>query len=92
MTTFTSKQIDIRVYAVGASLLISLFTIVFPKTLNDDAYIYIRTAEIFLTDGLNAAFQHYAWASYSLMIALISQLGFSMFTSARIIAGNTARG
>ena len=85
MTTFTSKQIDIRVYAVGASLLVSLFTIQFPNTLNDDAYAYIRTAEIFLADGLNAAFQHYAWASYSLLIALISQLGFSLFTSAFIV-------
>ncbi|MDP6536370.1 MAG: hypothetical protein QGG02_08625 [Gammaproteobacteria bacterium] len=85
MTIFTRKQIDIRIYAVAASLLVSLLTILFPDTLNDDAYIYIRTAEIFLADGLTAAFQHYAWASYSVLIALISQLGFSLFTSAFIL-------
>jgi hypothetical protein len=85
VTIIASKQIDIRAYAVGASLLASLLTILFPDTPNDDAYIYIKTAEIFLADGLNAAFQHYAWASYSLLIALISQLGFSLFTSAFIV-------
>ena len=67
--------------AVISSLLISIITILFPDTPNDDAYVYIKTAEIFLAEGTISAFQHYAWAGYSLLIAFVSQLGFSLFTS-----------
>ena len=79
------RQLDIRLYAVIASLLISGFTILLPDTPNDDAYVYIRTAEIFLSDGFAAAFAHYSWASYSILIALVSTLGFSLFTAAFVI-------
>lgn len=79
------RQLDIRSYAVMASLLASLFTLVFPDSPNDDAYTYIKTAEIFLSDGLRAAFEHYAWASYSILIALVSKLGFDLFTSAYLL-------
>ncbi|HAD72150.1 MAG TPA: hypothetical protein DCF94_08985, partial [Gammaproteobacteria bacterium] len=71
--------------AVILSVLISIITILFPDTPNDDAYVYIKTAEIFLAEGTIAAFQHYAWAGYSLLIAFVSQLGFSLFTSAFVI-------
>ncbi len=85
LTTYATKQIDVRMIAVISSLLISIITILFPDTPNDDAYVYIKTAEIFLAEGTIAAFQHYAWASYSLLIAFVSQLGFSLFTSAFVI-------
>ena len=52
---------------------------------NDDAYAYIRTADIALNEGINAAIQHYAWVSYSLTIAAISLLGFDLFASAYLI-------
>ena len=85
MTTYANKLIDIRISAVVVSLLISLITILFPDTPNDDAYVYIKTAEIFLAEGPLAAFKNYAWASYSILTAFFSQLGFSLFTAAFVI-------
>ena len=68
------SAVDIRIYAVLASLLISLFTILFPDPPNADAFDYIRTADIVLEDGLVAAFDHYSWASYPILIATIEGL------------------
>ncbi len=85
------QQYDIRLLAVGISLLISivamLAALLFPVLPNNDSYTYIRTAEIFREEGLAAAFQHYSWASYSVLIALLGNLGFSLVTSAHIING-----
>ncbi|PCH63145.1 MAG: hypothetical protein COC19_01550 [SAR86 cluster bacterium] len=82
-----TKQ-DIRLYAVLISLLISCYTILFPDLLNDDAYVYRRTAEIFLEQGLLAAFEHYTWAAYSIVIALVSELfNCDLFTAAYLING-----
>lgn len=82
-----ANQFDIRVYAVVASLLISgiIFLSPLPYTPNDDAYIYIRTADIFLNDGLAAAFQHYSWASYPVLIGLTSKLGLELFPAAHLV-------
>ncbi len=80
-------SIDIRLIAVACSLAITAFTMLVPDTPNDDAYIYVRTAEVFLEDGLGAAFQHFSWASYSVLIGLISLMGFSLFTAAYLVNG-----
>ncbi|HIA59066.1 MAG TPA: hypothetical protein EYO00_04145 [Gammaproteobacteria bacterium] len=82
---FNWRQVDIRIYAVLTSLFISTFTILVPQHTNDDAYAYIRTAEIFSTDGFSAAFQHYSWASYSILISLLGLLGIKLFTAAYLI-------
>lgn len=79
------RQLDIRIYAVAASVLVSVLTILVPDTPNDDAYVYIRTAEIALSDGIATAFQHYEWASYSLLIAALGKLGLDLFTAAYLI-------
>jgi hypothetical protein len=80
------SEIDIRIYAVLASLLLSLFTILIPDTPNADAFDYIRTAEIVLEEGLEAAFAHYSWASYPVMIAAtINLFGTDPLISALII-------
>jgi hypothetical protein len=79
------RQIDIRIYAVLASLLISVFTILVPQSPNDDAYVYVRTAEIFSLDGFSTALQHYSWAGYSILISLFGNLGFSLFTAAYVV-------
>lgn len=79
------RQLDTRIYAVLASLLISAFTLAFPDSPNDDAYTYIKTAEIFLSDGLSAAYQHYEWASYSIMIGLLGLTGIDLFTAGLVI-------
>ncbi|MEX2130582.1 MAG: hypothetical protein WD772_03780, partial [Pseudohongiellaceae bacterium] len=60
---FSWPQLDIRFYAVAASLLISVLTYLTRTTPNDDSYIYIRTAEIFLDEGVAAAIAHYQWAT-----------------------------
>lgn len=82
-----ANQLDIRTCTVIASLLISaiIFLSPFPYTPNDDAYIYIRTAEIFLNEGLAAAFKHYAWATYAVLIALTSKFGIELFSAAYLV-------
>lgn len=79
------QQIDIRWLAVLASLLVSAYTLLLPEIPNDDAYVYIRTAQIYLSDGLGAAIEHYNWPGYSVLIAQVSRLGIPLIQSALII-------
>ena len=79
------NSLDLRLLAVGISLLVSFFIILNPGLPNDDAYTYIRIAEITLSDGVGAAIQYYPWAGYSLLIALISKLGVDLTMSAHLI-------
>ena len=79
------QRVDIRLLAVGVSLLVSLFIGIGTILPNDDAYGYIRTAEIALSDGVRPAIEHYSWAGYSLLIALVSQIGLDLFTAAYLI-------
>ncbi len=85
MSKLNWQSIDTRLLAVVVSLAVSLLILLVEDAPNDDAYAYIRTAEIVLNDGIGAAIQHYAWVSYSLLIALVSQLGFDLLTSAYLI-------
>jgi hypothetical protein len=79
------QEIDIRIIAVLASLVVSCFTYAFPEPLNDDAFLYIRTAEIYLNDGLAAAYNHYSWASYSVLIGTLSQTGLTIIQAAFLL-------
>lgn len=85
MTTTRLQDIDVRWLAVAASLLISIYTLLVPGIPNDDAYVYARTAELYLQQGLGAALEHYTWAGYSILIAIISKLGLSVITSALLL-------
>ena len=85
MTTYSWRQFDIRTYAVITSLVISAFVILFPDSPNDDSYTYIRTAEIFLDQGITAAYQHYSWATYSILIGLVGSSGIDLFTAAYLL-------
>ena len=85
MSNRSGSTLDIRLYAVAASLLLSVYTIAWPHIPNDDAYTYVRTAEIFLQQGLQAAIAHYTWAAYSVLIALFSLTGLPLFTAALVI-------
>lgn len=78
---------DIRLYAVAASLLLSVFVFFLPDIPNDDSYTYIKTAEIYLEQGVGAAIANYTWAGYPILIALVSKLGISLFTAAYIVNG-----
>lgn len=85
MTRTDWRQLDIRLLAVLASLLLSVLTFLFPTTPNDDAYTYIRTAELYLQEGVAAAFEHYSWATFSLLIGLTSKLGLELFPAAFLV-------
>ena len=79
------RRLDIRYFAVALSLLISVLERISPVSLNDDSYAYVRTAEIFLEDGVQAAANHYSWPAFSILIALVSKLGLTLFSSAFLI-------
>lgn len=85
MDKYNWQQVDVRYAAALASIVLSIFTLLVPQTLNDDSYLYLRTAEIFLADGLSSAFEYYSWASYSILIGLVSKLGISLVNSAFIV-------
>ena len=78
-------HLDVRILGALISLLVSFFTLLNPSLPNDDAYAYIRTAEIALSDGINAAIQYYSWAGYSLLIAFVSKAGIGLLTAAQLI-------
>ena len=75
------RQHDIRWIAVAASLVLSIFTLIQQEIPNSDAYTYVRTAEIFLADGIVAAYQHYSWATYSILIGMVSVTGLDVFSA-----------
>jgi hypothetical protein len=79
------RQVDIRWFAVTASLLLSVFTLLSQEIPNSDAYTYARTAEVFLADGLKAAYQHYPWASYSILIGIVSWSGLDIFSAGLLV-------
>jgi hypothetical protein len=54
-----------RLLAVASSLLAAALVFAQGTPVNNDAYTYVRVAELFLHDGIGAAFAHYPWASYS---------------------------
>ncbi len=68
------REQDVRVFAVAASLLLSLYSALRNPVPNTDAYTYLRTAEIFLQDGLAAAIAYYPWAAHSVLIAAVHDL------------------
>ena len=75
------RQHDIRWIAVTASLVLSTFTLLLQEIPNSDAYTYVRTAEIFLAEGIVAAYQHYSWATYSILIGIVSVTGLDVFSA-----------
>ncbi|MBL4821710.1 MAG: hypothetical protein JKY98_12090 [Gammaproteobacteria bacterium] len=88
MNYYDRHPVDIRLLAVAVSLLLSGLMVFFHSTPNDDAYTYIRTAEIFSTDGFAAAFAYYEWATYSILIGCLRQLlGIDLFTAAYLLNG-----
>lgn len=56
------------------SLLFSLLVILQNPVLNDDAYGYLRAADLFREQGASAVFADYGWYSYSILIALCDYL------------------
>ena len=78
-------RVDVRLWAVAASLLFSAwagFSVAVP---NDDAFLYLRTAQIFQAQGIGAAFDYYAWAAYPVLLGLVAALGLELFTAAYVL-------
>lgn len=76
----------VRTVTVLGSLLLSLLAVLLNELPNNDAYTYARTADIALAQGPGAAFGHYQWAHFPLMMAGVhSVTGVSMFAAANII-------
>ncbi len=65
---------DVRFHAALSSLLLSMVAVMLGQEPNEDGFIYLRTAEIFVEDGLVAAFRHYPWATHSVLIGLLQYL------------------
>ncbi|MEX1198877.1 MAG: hypothetical protein WEB57_13585 [Pseudohongiellaceae bacterium] len=77
---------DVRFWAVLTSLLLSGVAVMLGQFPNDDGFIYLRTAEIFLEQGTLAAFQHYPWATISILIGLLQHLpGIDLFAAAQLL-------
>ena len=79
-------RLDARLWVVAASLPLSAWAGFTATVPNDDAFVYIRTAEIFLEagfgSGLAAAFAHYDWAGYPVLLGLAGTAGLELFTAA----------
>src|SRR5690606_36760526 len=77
---------DIRWWAILASLLLSLLHALLNPMPNVDAFTYVRTAEVYLEQGLFAAFAWYPSATYPVLIAWIHQMtGLNLFVSGQVI-------
>lgn len=76
----------IRTVTVLGSLILSVLAIVLNELPNTDAYTYIRTADIALTQGIGAAFEHYQWAHFPLLMAALHGItGISLPGAANVI-------
>jgi hypothetical protein len=60
--------------AVVLSCLFSLLVILQNPLLNNDAYLYLRAAEVFNASGALAVLETYGWFNYSFLIALFDQV------------------
>lgn len=79
------QDMDPRWLGVAGSILVSFYTLLLPEIPNDDAYVYLRTAQLYLDEGLTAALQHYSWPAYSILIAELSRLGTSLLATALLL-------
>ncbi len=76
---------DARSWAVLASLALSAYASFAIEALNDDAFLYVRTAQIFMEDGFSAAFAHYPWAGYPVLLGLTASVGLELIAAAHLL-------
>ena len=67
-------RLDIRYSAIFLSCVFSLINIASSAVLNDDAYGYLRAAELFAAEGVRPVLDQYGWYGYSLLMALLDKL------------------
>jgi hypothetical protein len=71
--------------ALLISTLFSLWMFFGEPSVNTDGVIYLNTAKAFLTGGFSGALNVYGWPFYSILIAWVSKLGFSLAQSAALL-------
>ena len=75
-----------RLAAILVSCAFSLIVIAGNPVPNDDAFGYLKAAEVFNEDGLNAMLSAYGWYGYSALIAIMDRLlPISMLASAHLL-------
>ncbi len=72
--TRTLQSIDIRIIGIVLSCCFSIIIITGSPIPNDDAFSYLRAAELFSQQGLNATLVNYGWYWYSVLIACMASL------------------
>lgn len=76
----------VRLATATASLLLSVLALLLNDLPNNDAYTYVRAAELALESGLAAAYQHYQWAHLSVLMAGFQRFaGLDLFAAAWLI-------
>jgi hypothetical protein len=76
---------DIRLWAVGLSVLLSLLHALLNPVPNADGFEYVRIASVFLNDGLVAAFTLYPSATYPVLIGVLQSFGLDPFVAAQVL-------
>jgi len=76
---------DIRLWAVGLSLLLSVWHALLNQIPNADGFEYVRIAEVFLKDGLAAAFALYPSATYPVLVGVLQSLGLDPFVAGQVL-------
>jgi len=74
-----------RIFALMGSLLIAGYVLSLGEWPNDDAYTYVRVADIMLHEGLAAAYAHYPWATYPVLLAHFVLIDLDLFTAGRVL-------
>jgi hypothetical protein len=80
-----SASKDIRLGAVGLSLVLSLWHALVNPIPNPDGFEYVRVAEVFLEQGLGAAFALYPSATYPVLIGLLQGMGLGPFVAGQVL-------
>jgi hypothetical protein len=68
---FSWSSLPVTAIAISVSGVFSLLSVLQHPQLNDDAYGYLRAAELFDSDGMGAVLGQYNWPGYSMLFALL---------------------
>lgn len=80
------RDIDIRSAAIFISLLLSVWHILVNPVPNTDAFDYVRTAHVYLEQGIAGAFQWYPVSTYPVMMGVLSQFtGIDLILAGQLI-------
>lgn len=80
------QSIDLRYIAILVSCFFSFIVIANSPIPNDDAFSYLKAAELFNEQGLNATLVTYGWYWYSVIIACLNNiLPLGLMTTAHLV-------